>query len=112
MDNITIIGNNYTGCVFCKFVCPKKCIHLEEDSKNGHFLYPTIEKNKCISCGKCLSNCPVQNTKKTSGRPLNTFLLYSKNTELLESSTSGGTFGLLALFILNNDGVVYGAALD
>ena len=43
------------GCAACVQICPKQCISLDED-KEG-FLYPTVNRNLCIECGKCEAVC-------------------------------------------------------
>ncbi len=110
MDNISIIKKNCTGCGLCRSACPKKCITLAEYPNNGHFYYPKIDERECILCGKCLANCPVYNLKPTTIIPPDTYLFYSQNKEILNNSTSGGAFGVLASYVLTNHGVVYGAS--
>ena len=39
------------GCGICVYVCPVGAISMLED-KEG-FLYPYINKEKCIGCNKC-----------------------------------------------------------
>ena len=43
------------GCAACVQICSKQCISLDED-KEG-FLYPTVNRNLCIECGKCEAVC-------------------------------------------------------
>ena len=50
--NIDSIGTKCFGCGLCKNICPFEAIEFIED-KEG-FLYPSIEKEKCKNCGKCL----------------------------------------------------------
>ena len=38
-----------SGCGSCFNVCPRHCITLKPDEEG--FLYPYIEKAKCVSCG-------------------------------------------------------------
>lgn len=44
-----------SGCSACYAVCPKNAIMMVED-KEG-FLYPQIDKNKCVECGRCDEVC-------------------------------------------------------
>lgn len=39
-----------TGCGLCSSTCPVHCITMEEDEYG--FLYPVINPDKCINCGK------------------------------------------------------------
>lgn len=50
-------NNKCTGCMACRFICPKSAINMRED-KEG-FLYPVIDENLCIDCGKCDNVCPI-----------------------------------------------------
>ena len=43
------------GCGACFFLCPKKAIIMKCDEEG--FMYPFIDKNKCIGCKKCLTVC-------------------------------------------------------
>lgn len=97
------------GCTACMHICPVTCIEMKED-KEG-FLYPVIDKEKCINCHKCENVCPVQNSS-TLNTEIETFVGYNKNEEIREQSSSGGIFSLAAEWILNQNGVVFGAAFD
>lgn len=46
-----------TGCMACVSACPQNCIHIIKD-KCG-FLYPEIDREGCIGCGKCNRSCPM-----------------------------------------------------
>lgn len=50
------------GCTACYSICPKNCIEMKED--NEGFLYPEVDKTKCINCGLCEKVCPIINNKK------------------------------------------------
>jgi len=80
---------------------------METDSEG--FIYPVIQKEQCISCGLCERKCPVINqpvvTDETLAEAVN-----SKNVQIRLESSSGGFFSLLAEFVLDQNGVVYGAA--
>ena len=52
-----------TGCYACVNICPKNCIHMEED-ENGA-IYPVIDKTKCVECNLCKKICPSINKVKT-----------------------------------------------
>ena len=97
------------GCTACLNVCPVKCITMQEDEEG--FLYPVIEKEKCIHCHKCEKVCPVQNTDCLNSKT-ETFVGYSRDEDIRMQSSSGGIFSVSAEWILQQSGVVFGAAFD
>lgn len=101
--------NRCTGCTACMNNCPKGAISFKEE-KDG-FKYPVIDQDKCIDCGLCKKNCPVLNTKKNES--LNKcFVGYNKNSSERLNASSGSIFSLIANYILDNGGVVVGAAFN
>lgn len=99
--------NKCTGCTACMNICPTGAISMKED--NEGFKYPTIDQKKCINCGLCKRTCPVINT--SSNESLNeSFIGYNKNEEIRLKSSSGGIFSILANYVLDNSGIVIGAA--
>lgn len=97
------------GCTACMHVCPIKCIVMHEDEEG--FLYPAIEKEKCIDCHKCEKVCPVRNTENVN-RKTETLVGYNRNEEIRKQSSSGGVFSVIAEWVLEQNGVVFGAAFD
>lgn len=97
------------GCTACLQVCPVNCITMQEDEEG--FLYPVTEEEQCIHCHKCESVCPVQYPEKVSGRT-ETYVGYYANDEIRQKSSSGGIFTAVAEWILQQNGVVFGAAYD
>lgn len=100
-----------TGCSACAHICPKNCISMLPD--NYGFLYPHINDEICVNCGICKKYCPVLN-KSEQEFPINTNCYAAKTNEetLRAQSSSGGIFSVIAEKVLENDGVVYGAAFD
>ena len=101
--------NNCCGCTSCVQKCPKNAIEMVED-KEG-FLFPSINKEKCINCGLCVKTCPMLNyeIEKKENFP-KTLAIKNKNQLEKMKSSSGGVFIVLAKNIIENGGVVYGAA--
>lgn len=97
------------GCGGCFQKCPVHCITMQAD-KEG-FLYPKVDKSRCIDCKACERTCPILNKKeqKSMGK---IYGLANKDFVIRKNSASGGSFSLLAYYVLAHDGIVYGAAYD
>ena len=54
------------GCGGCYSVCPAGAISMEPD--NEGFLYPVVNKEKCIRCYKCLKACVFKQDLKNRKR--------------------------------------------
>lgn len=100
---------NCCGCTACYNGCPKKCIEMKED--NEGFKYPVIDKNKCTNCGICNQMCSINDKKENEQKP-EVVAAWSKEEENRKSSSSGGCFSEFAKYILQNNGIVYGAKYD
>lgn len=97
------------GCMGCVNICPQKAINIKEDDEG--FLYPYIDFNKCVNCNMCKKVCPIKNTyKETDDNKYFGFKLI--NSKKRNESTSGGIFTSIAEYILDKNGVVFGASFD
>lgn len=94
------------GCNACVQRCPKQCITMHEDEEG--FLYPVVNQLKCIDCGLCTKVCPIVNTNEEK-EPLEIYASQNKNKEIRLKSSSGGIFPIIASYIIENGGVVFGA---
>lgn len=112
--SIDIIGNeNCASCFSCSNVCPESAIKMELSDEG--FYKPIIDRNACTECGLCQKHCPVILSDEISNNNSNNprvFAAWSKDDLTRLSSSSGGAFSELAKIIIDNDGVVYGAAWD
>lgn len=106
MNNTVIDSNKCTGCLACFNICPKGAIEIKENEEG--FIYPVIDKDKCINCGLCKKVCPVLNSKETK-REVLAYACYNKDEKIRENSSSGGMFYLIGKYILDNNGIVFGA---
>ncbi len=43
------------GCGACYAICPQNAIIMDEDEFG--FLYPKIDRTKCIKCCRCIQIC-------------------------------------------------------
>lgn len=110
MNYIEIIDKEKCcGCTACYSVCPVNAIKMKTDMEG--FVYPEVDKEKCISCGKCKKICPELKERKDS-KPIKYYAVKNKVFDIRESSSSGGMFSIIAKYVINNNGVVYGACFD
>lgn len=98
------------GCRGCEQICSHHALTMYENEEG--FLYPVLKEDACINCGLCEKVCPM-----THG----TTLLYNEGQTLavqnldkidLFTSSSGGAFVAIAKKIIEDSGVVYGAAFE
>lgn len=107
---INIIDKHYCcGCSACTQKCPKNCISMIEDEEG--FMYPQIDDSLCIECGLCEKVCPFLNSKEIK-KVQEVYAAKNKDDKKKYNSSSGGVFVSLAEYVLNNGGVVFGAAFN
>ena len=102
-----IKGQECCGCMLCAEVCPVNAI--EESVING-FVFPNVNKGKCVKCQKCVKACPIKNSENLKIQNSMSNILISSNKSISEKkkSTSGAVFIELASEIMGG-GTVYGA---
>ena len=103
------------GCSACVAVCPHGAIQMQPD-KLG-FSYPVVDDSKCVDCGLCDKVCAfAQDVASVTEVPEDTqvevMAARHRNPDILAQSQSGGAFTAVADLVLNEGGVVYGAAFD
>ena len=81
---------------------------MKED-QNG-FIYPQIDKDKCMQCGLCKMVCNYQKNHEAF-KPIAGYAATNTDHDQLMKSSSGGAFSAFATEILRNGGVVYGLSL-
>ena len=96
------------GCAACVNACPKHCITMRAD-KEG-FLYPVVDAEQCIECGRCHGVCPLDKKLLPADCKVQAFGAVNKTESQRQNSSSGGVFSLLAEHIMDRGGVVFGAA--
>ena len=98
-----------SGCTACMNICPKNAIKMVYDEEG--FKYPSIDKEKCINCGTCYKICPnIKRDKKNT--ILCAYGAKHKDEKERITSRSGGIFVAISDYILDQNGVVYGAKLN
>lgn len=99
-----------TGCGACAASCPVGCIRMEPDAEG--FLQPAVDSDKCISCNRCQKACPILNkTGLASGKTI-AYAAINEDEAVRLHSTSGGVFSMLCRWVLDREGVVFGAVYD
>ena len=91
-------------------MCPKGAISIKRNSEG--FIEPLIDKEKCINCGICLKKCPQVDEALKRNKPIKCYAAKNKENEKLKNGSSGSIFSVIADYVLNNRGVVYGVAFN
>lgn len=107
MKNITD-KDKCCGCMACVNICPKGAINIKVNDEG--FSYPDIDEEKCIECGLCKNTCPVNKYISNNKKP-KAYAAYSLDNKIRLSSSSGGIFASLAMYILSLSGSVYGVSI-
>lgn len=97
------------GCGACIDICHTGAVHMEQDYEG--FFYPQIDEKACTDCGNCRQVCPILSQSKKNGDSLY-FGVQAKDEKIRYSSSSGGMFSILAQYVLEKNGIIYGAAYD
>lgn len=97
------------GCLACFNVCRHNAIKLHIDLDG--FTYPIIDETKCVDCGLCKRTCPITN-EICKERVTVAYAVINKLDNVRAISSSGGVFFELARLIIDNGGVVFGAAFE
>lgn len=101
-----------TGCSACHDVCPKDCILMTRPGDSLH-IYPLINRELCIECGKCVRTCPVITSDGNSDDFVQQYYAaWNKSEKQVESSTSGGVGSAISEWGLRHNYIVYGASFD
>ena len=93
------------ACGACENICPTNAIVMKYD-ENG-FMYPCIGE-ECTHCGKCKSVCQVIKPIELYNEP-DAYAVWNKKEEIRKKSSSGGFFSIIAQYVINKGGIVFGA---
>ncbi|WP_034867918.1 Coenzyme F420 hydrogenase/dehydrogenase, beta subunit C-terminal domain [Clostridium lundense] len=101
-----------TSCFACFNRCNLKAIKMSLNKRG--FYYPIVDKDKCIECNLCSNVCPViRNTNKNRKKDdLKVYAAYTLNEHLRMLSSSGGLSSEIAQYILDRNGLVFGATFN
>lgn len=76
------------------------------------FIIPTVNKKKCINCGRCNKICPALSELPQVPYIRKCYLAYNFDTDVRKYGSSGSVFYALAEIFIKKGGGVYGAAFD
>lgn len=110
MNNVVNVCKSCCGCRSCEQICPQKCIKIVQD-KEG-FLVPEIDREKCTGCGVCVKKCPQIQEYFNEEKIQEVYAAKTKAACTALHSSSGGIFPVLAEYVLDNAGKVYGCMMD
>lgn len=99
-----------TGCHACASVCTQNSITMQPDAEG--FLRPSINPITCINCNLCEKVCPILTPPAVSAETPDGYAAINQNESERAGASSGGMFILLARWVLDRNGVVFGAAFD
>jgi len=97
------------GCTACASICTHNAITMEPDVLG--FLYPKVDKTKCVECGLCEKVCQFNDNYDKSlnlAQPI-AYAARHKDINEVMRSRSGAAFVAISDYVLEKGGVVYGA---
>ena len=100
-----------SGCTACAERCPVNCITMKRD-KMG-FMYPDVDETKCIHCDICDKVCAEMRSKYSENNAdIEAYAIVGNDDGVRKVSSSGGLFWIIAKRIIDENGVVFGAAFS
>lgn len=99
-----------TGCGGCASICAHQAIQMKPD-RDGFYI-PYIDDDRCIKCGACVKICPAFCEHKNAFETSTCFAIWDNDQNKRREASSGGAFGQFAEWVINNGGVVFGAAFS
>lgn len=98
-----------SGCGACVQVCGVNAIRFKEDGEG--FIYPEIDKDKCVNCGRCVSACPFEKGTQPAAEQ-KFYAAKSKEKNIIKDSSSGGAFYEIAKAFCDEGYAVFGAEMS
>ncbi len=99
------------ACGGCAQNCPCSAISMTIDEYG--FVYPRVDKDKCISCNKCINVCMFEGQIQKQYEPLFSYGGYCIDKGIREKSTSGGAFSAICkAYAMKRDCVFFGSTSD
>ena len=98
------------GCSVCMKICAHSAITMAEDSEG--FLYPKVDTEKCVDCGLCQKLCPLENNTEITDENKHAYIVVNAEETYFGKSATVGVCTMLAHFVINHGGIVYGVELN
>lgn len=100
-----------TGCMACADACQKTKALTIQIADDGHY-YPVVDSDKCVGCRLCEKACPVvSDIDYQSSECSEFYAAWNNDKAQRKRSASGGAFAAFANKVLDEGGVVFGAAI-
>lgn len=99
-----------TACGACANGCAVNAIVLKEDEFGE--LHPVIDQAQCVGCGRCAKICPENAMSLVRHDDPIIYAAWLKDCESLKESTSGGAAFAISKAVIDEGGIVWGAAYD
>lgn len=102
-----------SGCSACFNICPQDAITMQADDEG--FLFPQINKIKCIKCRLCEKTCFYKTEYKVQSDHIGKPKVYAakhKDLDIRMASQSGGMFTAISDYVLAQGGIIYGVGYD
>lgn len=98
------------GCAACANACSHEAISMHPNEEG--FLHPVIDNNKCVNCSLCEKVCPGLTPAISQNQNPLAFAVQNRDEGIRYQSTSGGAFSAIAEYVIEHNGVVFGAAMS
>lgn len=105
-----LMSNFCAECSACVEICKHKAINFIENEEG--FSYPYVDRDKCVNCHLCEYVCPLKHSSEILHNEGKILAAQALDENILRNSSSGGIFSLIAQYVIENKGIVYGASWD